>query len=206
MQPQKTNKSVLKVGITGGIGSGKTFVSKIFESLGIPVYYSDDRAKWLMQHNNLLKSQIIGLLGAESYTHSELNRPYIASKVFNHPDLLKQLNNLVHPAVREDFKIFCKQHSQAPYVLNEAALLIESGSYKQLDLLIVVTCPLEKRIERVMARDNMNREQVLERVKNQMPEEEKITLANYVIHNSGDVSPEKEVRKIHELIISKKGA
>lgn len=197
---------MLKVGITGGIGSGKTFVSKIFESLGVPVYYSDDRAKWLMQHDSVLKSKLIALLGENSYKGDTLDRSYIAEKIFSNPTLLKQLNELVHPCVREDFNVFCAQQSDAPYVLNEAALLIESGSYKQLDLLIVVTCPLEKRIERVMARDNASRAQVLERIKNQLPEEEKMALANFIIENNSDVSPEKQVNEVHRLILSKNGA
>lgn len=197
---------MLKVGITGGIGSGKTFVSKIFESLGVPVYYSDERAKWLMQHDSVLKSKLIALLGENSYKGDTLDRSYIAEKVFSNPTLLKQLNELVHPCVREDFNAFCARQTNAPYILNEAALLVESGSYKQLDLLIVVTCPTEKRIERVMARDNVSREQVLERIKNQRSEEEKISLADFIIHNNDDTSPEKQVSEIHRIILSKNSA
>jgi dephospho-CoA kinase len=197
---------MLKVGITGGIGSGKTFVSRIFESLGVPVYYSDDRAKWLMQHHPDLKNKLIALLGEASYKGDILDRSYIASKVFKHPALLRQLNQLVHPCVREDFNAFCARQTNAPYVLNEAALLVESGSYKDLDLLIVVTCSLQKRIERVIARDNVSREQVLERIKNQLSEEEKISLADFIIINNDDTSPEKQVSEIHRIILSKNSA
>lgn len=194
----------LKVGITGGIGSGKTYISKIFESLAIPVYYSDERAKWLMHHDSDLKSNITELLGENAYVDGQLNRSYIAGIVFKDPMLLQQLNQLVHPAVREDFEAFCTNHPNAPYVINEAALLIESGSYKTLDKLIVVTCTQEIRIQRVMQRDQVGREQVLERIKNQMPEEAKIALADYVIQNNGDVSPEKEVKEIHRKLLNQK--
>ncbi len=190
------------IGITGGIGSGKTTCCRLFEKRGIPVYYADTRAKNLMLTSRPLKKQIKELLGEEAYhRNGRPNRPYIASQIFSDKKLLKQMNAIVHPAVGRDV-IGWVQAQKAPYVLYEAALLVENGSYKNFDKLLVVTCPKEERIRRVMKRDGVGKEAVLARMKNQLPEKKKVAVADMLIDNSGELDLEKQIQKIHENIIS----
>ncbi len=192
---------MLRVGITGGIGSGKTTVCHIFEVLGVPVYYADDRAKHLMQHNDSLVSALKEAFGEEIYKEGILDRPLLASKVFNDKDRLAKLNSLVHPAVAHDALKWQQANLHAPYTLKEAALLFEAGSYKALDKTIVVTAPLEIRVKRVMARDNATEEQVLARIANQWPEEEKVKLADFVITNDGMAALIPQVLHVHRQLL-----
>jgi dephospho-CoA kinase len=174
---------MLKIGITGGIGTGKSTICEIFALLGIPVYNADKAAKRLMATNEGLKKQLIATFGTVAFTSTgDLDTTYIANKVFNEDIALKQLNALVHPAVLADFDQWCSQQ-QAPYVLKEAALLIESGSYKQCDYTILVESPLEWRIQRLQNRDNSSEAQIRARIANQLPDEEKAKLANFLILN-----------------------
>ncbi len=199
-----SNHQMLKAGITGGIGSGKTTVCKMFEKLGIPVYYADDRAKHLMQHEHFLIDQIKKNFGEDVYANGQLDRKALAAKVFNDKAKLELLNSLVHPVVFRDTERWMEEQKdkKVPYVLKESALLVETGSYKGLDELIVVTAPLNTRIERVTERDNTDAEEVLARVKNQLPEEDKVKLANFVItNNDGFGELEEQVLKIHEKMI-----
>ncbi len=173
----------LSVGITGGIGSGKTLVTKLFALLRVPIYYADNRAKILM--NTHLKELIKAAFGNKSYTNGSLNRAYIASKVFENKAELEKLNAIVHPAVALDFKNWKNEHTTAKYVIKEAALLVESGSYKQLDKLIVVTSPQKLRVERIKQRDSFRSEkEILNIISNQTSEDEKLKLANFVISNN----------------------
>jgi dephospho-CoA kinase len=173
-----------KIGITGCIGSGKTTVSRIFMQLGIPVYNADSRAKWLMESNDILIRNIKEIFGSNAYTtDGALNRSFIAAEAFKHPDLLKQLNQVVHPFVFADFDEWCNKHSNYQYIVKEAALMFESDSYKQLDEIIVVTAPESLRIERSMQRDGSSKEAVLARMKNQMTEAEKLSKAHHEIKN-----------------------
>lgn len=175
---------MIKVGITGNIGSGKSTVARIFSILGIPIYDADSRAKAVMVENQSLVQAIKKLLGEDSYSSDDsLNRAYISQKVFSNSSLLQGLNALVHPAVFNDFDDWVLTQN-APYVLKEAALLIESGSYKTLDKLIVVTAPVEIRLKRSILRDASNEAAIRDRMKNQMPEEEKIKLAHFCIQNN----------------------
>lgn len=177
---------MIKVGITGGIGSGKSTVCRIFETLQIPIYYADDRAKWLMSNEQNVKKEILSLFGEAAYfADGSLNRGHIASIVFKNSSKLSELNQIVHPAVAKDGKNWFNSLKNMPYAIKEAALLIESGSHKQLDKLIVVTAPLELRIERVMARDNAKKEDIEARIAKQMDEAEKVKLADFVIINDG---------------------
>lgn len=196
---------VLKVGITGGIGSGKTTVCKLFEQLGVPIYYADDRAKYLMQHEHYLIDLIKQNFGAEVYDNGgALNRRLLAEKVFNNTEKLALLNSLVHPAVFRDTERFVEQQQikNLPYAMKEAALLVETGSYKSLNKLIVVTAPLELRIQRVAARDGATRDEILARMRNQLPEEEKIKLADYIITNDKDEEHLKQqVLNIHQQLL-----
>jgi len=196
---------VIKVGITGGIGSGKSTVCAIFERLGTPVYYTDIRAKQLMQDDTHLVMEIKNLFGSEAYTFDgELNKAYLANIVFDNEVKLLQLNELVHPAVKRDYESWAKilANNQYPYCIKEAALLVETGSYKDLDKLIVVTAPLEDRISRVMARDQSTREMVLKRIAAQIPEEEKIAVADYVIVNDKIMDLMPNVTAIHTQLLS----
>ena len=192
---------MIKIGITGGIGSGKTTVCKLFESLNIPIYYADGRAKWLMGNDPQLKKNITELFGEEAYlVDGTLNRVFISSVAFQNQAKLSELNALVHPAVQKDGEIWFSQQKNAPYAIKEAALLIESNSYKQLDEIIVVTAPVEVRVERVMLRDNMKKESVMARVSKQMSDKERAQFADYVIDNNGKDLRE-QVMKIHGMIL-----
>jgi len=193
----------MKIGITGNIGSGKTTVCKIFETLGIPVYYADIEAKRLMIENTHVVEKIKLLFGLKAYLEDgSLDRKYISEVVFNNPQVLSKLNYIVHPAVREDSERWAKAQKGAAYVLKEAALLVESDSYKDLDKLIVVTAPIETRIQRVMKRDHVNKEAVLAREKNQMSEDKKIELADYKINNDGTEALIPQIHKIHQELLS----
>ena len=192
---------MLQVGITGGIGSGKSTVCQFFKELGIPIYYADARAKWLMTHDQLLISEIINLFGKEAYSGvGQLNRSYIAGIVFNDPAKLKELNGLVHPAVARDQEKWHQSQQNVPYTLKEAALIYESGSDKALDKVITVYASLNTRIERVMKRDGVPREAVEARVSKQWPEEKKLHLADFIILNEGQQNLADQVKRIDELL------
>lgn len=196
---------MIQVGITGGIGSGKSTVCNIFERLGVPVYYADLRAKQLMEDDKTLRNEIKSNFGEEAYNNdNSLNRVYLSSLVFNNEDKLLLLNSLVHPIVQNDYKSWVSilDSKNYPYCLKEAALLVETGSFKMLDKLIVVSAPLEDRIGRVMARDNASREQVLNRINAQLPEAEKIQLAHFVIYNDKIMDLMPQVTKIHLSLTS----
>lgn len=178
-------KTPLKIGITGGIGSGKSTVSQLFEKLKVPVYYSDDRAKWLMNNDRKIINKVNELFSPMAYINGELNRPHISAMAFSDKSLITKLNRIVHPAVFADFDKWVKAQ-KTPYILKEAALLFESGSYLTLDAMIVVDAPLETRIERVMKRDAVSREAVLKRIANQLPDEVRNNAADFMISNNGD--------------------
>ncbi len=188
------------LGLTGGIGSGKSTVRRIFESFGIPCYDADTRAKWLMTNDLSLISDIKQLLGCEAYTlDGQLNKPFVAGKIFNNKTLLNEINSIVHPAVARDFAAFIsEQHSD--YVVKEAAILFESGSYKETDAVVLVTAPEHIRIARVCARDNVTYEDVKARIANQMSDDEKRKLAQYVIDNDGINAILPQVTAIHKQL------
>ncbi|SHG24998.1 dephospho-CoA kinase [Flagellimonas flava] len=187
------------VGLTGGIGSGKSTVAQMFRDLGVPVYDSDLEAKQLMVSSQRLKSDIIELLGTNAYVEGELNRSYIATKVFTNIDLLQQLNGLVHPAVKSHFKDWTLAQ-KSPYIIQETALIYENESQDQYDKVIVVTAPKDIRLKRVMDRDGSNEKEVLDRMRNQMDEERKVELADFIILNLDLGSTRKQVAELHELL------
>lgn len=194
---------MLKVGITGGIGSGKTTICDVFSVLGVPVYPADQRAHWLMSNKIAIISEIKAYFGNESYNENGyLNRAYIAEQVFEDQGKLKKLNELVHPAVGEDYEAWCLEHSTCDYTLKEAAILFESGSHKLLDKVIAVWAPEDLRIERVKNRSGISREDILDRMGNQWPEIEKLKLSDFVIINDGQQSIIKQVYYIHRLLSS----
>jgi dephospho-CoA kinase len=194
---------MLKVGLTGNIGSGKTTVAKVFELLGIPVFYADDEAKKVMITDQLLIEGIKQTFGMQAYfDDGSLNRKYISGIVFNNKAELEKLNALVHPAVFRAFESFDQQHKDAPYVIREAAILFESGSYKMCDRAIMITAPLETRIARVMERDGISRADVENREARQLSQDEKLKLANDVIINDGKQLVIPQVIALHELYLS----
>lgn len=195
---------MLRVGITGGIGSGKTTACKLFEKLGVPVYYADNRAKELMVDNKQLRNLIIQNFGTQSYAEDgSLNRLYLSSVVFSDEKKLELLNALVHPVVAADSESWntILERKNFVYSLREAALLVETGSYKLLDKLIVVTAPEQERIKRVMLRDGGLEQQVKNRINAQMPDSEKLKLADFIIENTELISLAQQVKNIHERIL-----
>ncbi|UXD70488.1 dephospho-CoA kinase [Sphingobacterium faecium] len=186
----------IKVGIAGGIGSGKTIVCDIFKVLGVPIYNADLEAKLIMNKSDQVRQAIIATFGDQTYQNGILNREFLAAQVFNDADQLAKLNAIVHPAVIQAAEDWADAQT-APYSLKEASILFESGSYKKLDYTILVTAPVEIRIARVMARDQVTREQVLARVNNQLPDEEKAKLADFVIINDGIEALIPQVMALH---------
>ncbi len=192
---------MFKVGLTGGIGSGKSTVAKVFEVLGIPVYYADEQAKRLMNEDRALKEKIQELFGAESYADGSLNRKYIAGIIFHDQKKLEQLNALVHPVTINDASNWLQQQT-TPYAVKEAAIIFESGIEKFLDYVIGVYAPAPLRIQRVMERDNISREAVTARMNRQMNEEEKMRLCNFVITNDEQQLLIPQVLALHEKLIT----
>jgi dephospho-CoA kinase len=194
----------LLVGITGGIGSGKSTVCKLFSLLGVPIYTADDRAKWLMSHDPELKIEILATFGPSAYsTTGELNRDYLAETVFSNPEKVAALNALVHPAVGKDFALWVNQQT-APYVIKEAALLFETGSAKALDCVINVSSPLRIRMARVLLRDpQRTEEQVNQIINQQLPDEEKNERADFSIKNTDNKLLLPQVIDIHTQLLSK---
>ena len=191
---------MLKIGLTGGIGSGKSTVAHIFEVLGIPVYYADRAAKKLMTENEELKASIISAFGIAAYANGNLNREYIARQVFNNDKKIELLNSLVHPATIEDAAEWIKIQN-APYVIKEAALIFESRSNQELDYVIGVRSPLALRIQRAMDRDNISADKVKARMDKQMDEELKLQLCDYVIVNDEQGMLIPQVLTLHELFL-----
>ncbi len=191
---------MLKIGLTGGIGSGKSTVAAIFEVLGIPVYYSDHESKRLMMENEELKSLIINHFGAEAYSDGILNRKFLADQVFNDNEKLALLNSLVHPATIADAAKWMEMQN-APYIIKEAALIFESDSNKYLDYVIGVDSPRALRIQRTMDRDNISLQQVEDRMDKQMDEAEKMRLCDFVIVNDEQQMVIPQVLALHEKFI-----
>jgi dephospho-CoA kinase len=191
---------MLRIGLTGGIGSGKSTVARIFNVLGIPVYSSDDASKRLMNEDEELKKNIIKAFGKETYSNGKLNRKYLATKAFNDPDRIELLNSLVHPATIKD-AIAWMGKQKAPYIIKEAALIFESGSDKFLDVVIGVKSPFSLRLERTMKRNNSTIQEVEARMKLQMDEEEKLRLCDYIILNDEQQMLIPQVLLLHKKFL-----
>jgi len=191
---------MLKIGLTGGIGSGKSFIAEIFRKLNVPVYISDSEAKKLMIKNSKIKEQLITLLGNNTYKESgELNRQFIAGKIFGNNELVEKINSIVHPVVRDDFNQWAEEQD-FPYVLQESAILFEIGANKILDKMILVSAPLDLRIKRVMERDHSTMDEVNKRLGNQWKQEKKIELADFIIYNNEENMLLPQVLAVHEKI------
>lgn len=193
---------MIKVGLTGGIGSGKTTVANMFRILGVDVYSADSEAKILMEKDTDLKAKIISLLGGESYLNQSLNSHHIASRVFNNSSLLKKLNFLVHPVVRKDFGDWMEVRKSASYIIQESAILFESGFSSFFNYTILVTAELKTRIDRVVRRDKNDRKDVIARIEQQMSDEEKLKLADFELNNSGQKLLIPQVLELHNKFVS----
>ncbi len=193
---------MFKIGITGGIGSGKTTVCKVFELLGVPVFYADDVAKSIMHTDPILKSGILEIFGESSYSKmGELNRNYISSIVFNDNLELEKLNSLVHPAVFRAFDAWVLNHEEAPYVIKEAALLYESDAYKMCNQSILVLSPIESRIRRVKARDGISTEDIQLRMKRQFTDEQKRKFAHHILINDEKQLLIPQIIQLHQQFL-----
>lgn len=192
---------MIVVGLTGGIGSGKSTIATMFHELGVPVYNSDERAKHLMNTSKKIRKQLIELFGKKAYLEGNLNRTYIAKKVFNDTDLLEQLNQIVHPVVRKDFLKWTKKQN-ASYVIQETALLFENNAQELYDSVILITAPKELRIERVLSRDESTKEQIIARMNNQLDDQTKLELADFVIENIDLKTTALKVLEVHEAILN----
>lgn len=192
---------MIVVGLTGGIGSGKSTIAAMFHELGVPVYNSDERAKHLMNTSKKIRKQLIELFGKKAYLEGNLNRTYIAKKVFNDTDLLEQLNQIVHPVVRKDFLKWTKKQN-ASYVIQETALLFENNAQELYDSVILITAPKELRIERVLSRDESTKEQIIARMNNQLDDQTKLELADFVIENIDLKTTALKVLEVHEAILN----
>ena len=189
------------VGLTGGIGSGKSTVAKMFERLDIPIYYSDDEAKNLMNSSKKIRESLIALFGQNTYENGALNRPYVAGLVFHNKNKLNELNAIVHPEVKRNFLEWVARQNTA-YVIQENPLIFENKSQNDFDFVITVTAPVQIRIQRVMERDGSTENQVFSRVKNQLEDEIKIKQSDFVITNDDLKHTKTQVRHIHKQLLA----
>lgn len=187
-----------KVGVTGGIGSGKSTVCRLFAERGIAVYDSDSQAKRLMEENDTLRAALVGAFGTECYAEGRLNRRYLAGRIFGDAEALARLNALVHPAVREDFRMWAERQS-GPYVILESAILFEAGFENEVDTTLAVLAPAEERIKRCMERDGASREEVLRRMASQTDDDTLHRLAARTIVNIRRDYLESDVERLHEI-------
>ncbi len=193
---------MLKLGITGGIGSGKSTVCGIFARMGVPVYNADERAKWLVDHHPSMQQAISDVFGEKSFENGKYNREYIASIVFKDKTMLEKLNSIIHPVVLQDWEEFCIEHKSDTYVIKEAAIMLEAGGRDTIDKIVLVHSPAELRIQRLMERDQLDRKAIELRMNSQMPEEEKMKLADYIIYNDNEHSLIEQVQNLHQLMVS----
>ena len=192
----------MKVAVTGGIGSGKSLVCSILEKIGVPVFYADDVSKMLINNSPEIKRSLTALFGTDIYLENgTIHRKKLANIIFNDNIALQKVNSIIHPEVRKAFDVWAEQQTSAPYVVQEAAILFESGLISHFDKIILVTAPLELKIERVMKRDSITRELVLERMKNQLPDKVKIEHSDFRIENDGRKMILSQILKIHEKLI-----
>ena len=195
--------SPLLIGITGGVGSGKSLISRIFNTLGVPVYDTDARAKWLMANDPNIKSQLIELLGSESFIKEKLNRSFIARKSFGNEKILARLNRIVHPEVSSDFTKWVALHQKSPLLLKESALIFETSSYADLDQVILVLSPSKLRIKRVMARDlYRSREDIEAIISHQKSAAETSLLAQFIVNNDEKDLLIPQVLSIYKILIA----
>lgn len=192
--------TAIKIGITGGIGSGKSVVSRLLEVMGIPVYISDVESKRLTQSDAVIREKLISLLGEEVYRGGELNKPFLASYIFTHPDNAKLVNAIIHPRVKDDFRRWVTEHNDCRIVGMESAILVEAGFAGEVDFVVMVYAPLEVRLHRAMKRDSSSKELILKRIQSQMDDEEKRLHAHYVIKNDDESMLLPQVMELISLL------
>ncbi|MFA5556844.1 MAG: dephospho-CoA kinase [Flavobacteriaceae bacterium] len=185
------------VGLTGGIGSGKSTVADFFKELGVPVYIADSEARKIMDYPEVIREVKSIFDENVTDTDNKLDRKKIASLVFNNPEKLKKLNAIVHPRVKEDFAYWLDKHKNHKYVIKEVAIIFETNSEKDFDKIILVTAPEKERIKRVMKRDNVSEREVLERMKNQLSDTDKISKSDFIIDNTNKIFAKKQAGNIH---------
>ena len=189
-----------KIGVTGGIGSGKSTVCELLRDRGVAVYDSDSRAKQLMAESDALREQLIAAFGAECYNAEGLDRAFLASKVFGNEEALQQLNSIVHPAVRADFQIWAEQQ-RSPYVVLESAILFEAGFETEVDATLAVMAPMPMRLERTMARDGVDKESVMRRMEHQLSDDELHRRASRTIVNINREYLEGDIEQLHKIFV-----
>ena len=187
------------IGLTGGIGSGKTTIAKYIHTFGIPLYIADDQAKNLMQSQEIIDA-IKNIFGKAIFENEILDRAKLAKIVFNEPEKLEQLNAIIHPAVKRDFQDWLLQNKSAPFIIYEAAILFESGNYKNCDYIITVVAPVDIRIERVMKRDTTSRELILKRIQAQWTDEQRISKSDFIIENENLETAKRKVDEILKIL------
>jgi dephospho-CoA kinase len=197
---EQISGKIMKLGVTGGIGSGKTTVCKVFCVLGIPVFYADAEANIVMNNNETIKSGLNEIAGEDIHPCGSLDRKRLANLIFNNPELLKKVNKLIHPEVFNNFNEWVKKQ-KSPYVIMEAAILFESNASVLVDRVATVTAPVEERVARVTRRNTLTRDQVMERINNQMSDRERIKRSDYVINNGENEMIIPVILKIHEDIL-----
>ncbi|MGE0090492.1 MAG: dephospho-CoA kinase [Bacteroidales bacterium] len=192
---------MLKVGVTGGIGSGKTLICSVFEKFGVPVFNADRVAKNIINNDREVVLKFKELFGDDIYTDNQINSKKLADIIFNNKEIIQQVNSIIHPKVREYFIEWSSQYQIKPYVIQEAAILFESNAYKQLDFTINVQASKETRLKRVMLRDNVSKEKVIERMSNQLSDEQRVKLANFTIDNENNTMILPQIIEIHNKLI-----
>ncbi|QJD77636.1 dephospho-CoA kinase [Spirosoma rhododendri] len=197
-------RSVFRVGVTGGIGSGKSLVCRVFESLGVPVYLADDRAKWLTEHDPILKADIVRVLGPMAYDAlGHYNRSWVASQVFSNPDLLQKLNAVIHPRVRADTADWVAQQTHAPYVIKEAALMKAASPETGIDQVIVVESPLAIRTQRILKRDTHRTLDDIQRIiANQVSDEQRRQFADHILVNDDSQLLLPQIWSLHQQFLA----
>ena len=196
---------MLRIGLTGGIGSGKTSVSNILKNLGVPIFSSDEMGRKILNEDPKAKEEVEDAFGTDMYnSDGSLDRKRMANLVFNDPTSLVELNAIVHPKVNDAFEKWCTDHEKSPYIIKEAAILLETGAYHDLDKIVNVFAPRELRIERVMRRDKVSRDDVLKRMRFQYSEEERNELADFIVMNEKDTDLLPQVMEMHEILLNEK--
>ena len=193
---------MIRVAVTGGIGSGKSLICQIFSKLGVPIYYADIYARMLAENDPDIRKKLIALLGPEVYTGASLNRPVMSTLIFNNKPLLEKVNRIIHPRVAEQFLDWCLQHSGKAYVIQESAILFESNAYRLFDRIVMVSSPEHLRIRRTLNRKDMTLEKIKSIMQNQLPEEEKILRSQHVVIND-DITPVlPQVLSLHQVFMN----
>ena len=197
-------KLPLQIGVTGGIGSGKSIVCKVFSCLDVPVYNADGRAKWLTNNHAEIRIKVLELLGEKSYTEEGLyNSTYVASVVFKNEDLLKKLNTIIHPVVMKDTEKWVRERPDAAYVIKEAAIMNRAGNSNNLDYIIVVQAPVELRIKRILQRDNRRQEEIKAIIERQISDEDRNKIADFVIDNDEKSALLPQILNLHRLFVNR---